>query len=276
MKCPSCSSSNTQPAHIIHAQGTRNSRSSFGGVSISNRGRISIGSGRGHSTSQSRFAAAYAPPNNKGISPFISALCAFLICYTIISVIIVGAFPQYGFLSDSLIGKFINLTVVCFSVYLARKQYIKEKVKKSNNDNEYSHLWVCKRCGCNFRDGFGGNFNNESVASSENGSMFSNTMKEKLILVALWFFGILFIIQGFIVLSQSFLGSMFSILAGIALLPIVHQKIRLYLNNNIPTAWFICACFVLIIISGFSMQASEKRALENGTARLEQVKQVAN
>lgn len=156
MKCPSCNSNNTQPAHIIHAQGTRNSRSSFGGISISNRGRISIGSGRGRSTSQSRFAAAYAPPNNKEMSPFVSALCVFLICYTMISIIILGGFPQYSALSDSLIGKFINIAVLCFSIYLARQKYIKHGIKKRKNDDEYSHLWVCKRCGYNFRNDFRG------------------------------------------------------------------------------------------------------------------------
>lgn len=117
--------------------------------------------------------------------------------------------------------------------------------------------------------------NNESAASSEDGFMFSNTIKEKIILAALWFFGIVFTIRGITILGESILGGFFMMISGMVLLPILHKRISKILNKHILTRWFVFFAFVLGILSGFSLQASEKRALENGTASPEQVKRAS-
>ena len=117
--------------------------------------------------------------------------------------------------------------------------------------------------------------NNESAASSGDGFMFSNTIKEKIILAALWFFGIVFTIRGITILGESILGGFFMMISGMVLLPILHKKISTILNKHILTRWFVVFAFVLAILSGFALQASEKRALENGTASPEQVKRAS-
>lgn len=98
-------------------------------------------------------------------------------------------------------------------------------------------------------------------------------MKEKLIIGLLWFFGIVFAIRGITLLGESFLGGVFVIISGVILLPITHKKIRQLANKNISVKWFLVAWLVLAIASGFLLRASDERALRNGTASPELVKQ---
>lgn len=100
-------------------------------------------------------------------------------------------------------------------------------------------------------------------------------MKEKLIIGLLWFFGFVFLIGGLTLFGESFMGAVFMALSGVALLPIAHNKIRQLTNKDISLKWFLVAWLVLGIASGFSLRASDERALRNGTASPELVKQEA-
>lgn len=100
-------------------------------------------------------------------------------------------------------------------------------------------------------------------------------MKEKLIIGLLWFFGLVFLVRGLTLFSESFMGAVFVTLSGVALLPIAHNKIRQLTNKDISLKWFLAAWLVLGIASGFSLRASDERALRNGTASPELVKQEA-
>lgn len=91
-------------------------------------------------------------------------------------------------------------------------------------------------------------------------------MNGKLILALLWFFGVLFIVRALPMLSESILGGLFLAIAGIILLPVFHKKIESSLGKQIQTRWFALTAFVLLLLSGFSIQSSENRALKNGTA----------
>lgn len=94
-------------------------------------------------------------------------------------------------------------------------------------------------------------------------------MNEKLILGSLWFFGILFIARSIPMLSESILGGVFLATAGVVLLPVLHKKVESSLGKQIQTRWFALVAFVLLLLSGFSIQASEDRSLKNGTASQE-------
>lgn len=90
-------------------------------------------------------------------------------------------------------------------------------------------------------------------------------MKNKLIAAFLWFFGVVFIIRGLSLLGGSFLGSIFMILAGILMLPPIQKKIT-EISPSIKGLWLGVGIFFLLGFSGMLLQASEEKALENGTA----------
>lgn len=96
-------------------------------------------------------------------------------------------------------------------------------------------------------------------------------MKEKLINGLFWFFGLLFVARSIPMLAESILGALFLMVAGIILLPIFHTKVKHALGRKIQEKWFVLFAFVLLILSGFFIQASEERALKNGTASQELV-----
>lgn len=90
-------------------------------------------------------------------------------------------------------------------------------------------------------------------------------MKNKLIAVILWFFGLVFILRGITLIGESFLGSFFMILAGILMLPPIQKKIT-EINPSIKGLWLGVGIFFLLSFSGMFLQASEEKALKNGTA----------
>jgi len=100
-------------------------------------------------------------------------------------------------------------------------------------------------------------------------------MKEKLIIGLLWFFGLVFLVRGLTLFGESFMGAVFMTLSGVALLPIAHNKIRQLTNKDVSLKWFLVVWLVLGITSGFFLRASDERALRNGTASPELVKQEA-
>jgi len=93
-------------------------------------------------------------------------------------------------------------------------------------------------------------------------------MNKKLVAGLLWFFGLVFIIRGITLMTESFLGSIFMVLAGILLLPVIQNKIVATIPSLLPK-WLGVGAFILLICSGMSLQASEERALKNGTASQE-------
>lgn len=90
-------------------------------------------------------------------------------------------------------------------------------------------------------------------------------MKNKLIAVILWFFGLVFILRGITLIGESFLGSLFMILAGILMLPPIQKKIT-EISPSIKGLWLGVGIFFLLSFSGMFLQASEEKALKNGTA----------
>ena len=97
---------------------------------------------------------------------------------------------------------------------------------------------------------------------------YGGRMKYGLITGLLWFFGILFVVRGITLIGESFLGCLFMVLAGLLLLPVVRAKISA-VNPQLQSKWLSVGVFVLLLCSGLSLQASEDRALKNGTASQE-------
>jgi hypothetical protein len=81
----------------------------------------------------------------------------------------------------------------------------------------------------------------------------------------LWFFGVLFVVRGATLISDSFLGGILMVLAGGLLLPVIQKKLVSF-NSSLQPKWLGIGAFVLLICSGMSLQASEEKALKNGTA----------
>lgn len=93
-------------------------------------------------------------------------------------------------------------------------------------------------------------------------------MKYGLITGLLWFFGVLFVVRGITLIGESFFGCLFMVLAGLLLLPVVRAKISA-VKPQLQSKWLSVGVFVLLLCSGLSLQASEDRALKNGTASQE-------
>lgn len=94
-------------------------------------------------------------------------------------------------------------------------------------------------------------------------------MNERIILIMSWLFGILIIFAGLIAFSTSLIGGIFSILAGILLLPIFQNKIDSVLNKKIMKRWFVIVALLLMVIGGSFIGKAEERALKDGTASQE-------
>lgn len=90
-------------------------------------------------------------------------------------------------------------------------------------------------------------------------------MNKKIISIIQWFFGALFVARGVTLLSDSFLGGIFMVLAGTLLLPIIQKKLVSF-NSSLQPKWLSAGAFVLLIGSGMSLQASEEQSLKNGKA----------
>ncbi|WP_119055319.1 DUF4199 domain-containing protein [Acinetobacter colistiniresistens] len=147
--CPSCGSNNTKTQQLVWMSGSRRGKSGFGGVSISNRGRITVGGGRGRSSSQSNLAASCAPPKRGMTLRTKSALVAFGV-FVVIFMILINIFPDYIFNSESFFGKLLFLSAIVASVFAARKYYVNNKGNENNLLQEYANSWICLKCGCKF------------------------------------------------------------------------------------------------------------------------------
>jgi len=90
-------------------------------------------------------------------------------------------------------------------------------------------------------------------------------VKTKIIAAILWFFGVVFIVRGITLIGESLLGSIFMILAGILLLPVIQKKIASS-NHPISPIWRGVGIFLILSLSGMFLQASEEKTLKNGTA----------
>ncbi len=90
-------------------------------------------------------------------------------------------------------------------------------------------------------------------------------MKNKLIAAFLWFFGVVFIIRGLSLLGESFLGSIFMILAGILMLPPIQKKIT-EISPSIKGLWLGVVYFSYWVFQACSFKLQKKSFKENGTA----------
>lgn len=120
----------------------------FGGVGISTSGRISVGGGRGKSSSQSNLAATCAPPK-KGISAILIVGVLFLIFWLPLlqALLSVGEAPSFiqGFFSAVLLV--LLLLLVGYGLLRLYKYLDKSNKEKIQN---YSRTWICLKCGTRF------------------------------------------------------------------------------------------------------------------------------
>lgn len=146
--CPSCNSSNTKTLSMVWSGGTRNGKSGFGGVGVSSSGRITVGGGKGSSTSQSNLAASCAPPK-KGTSAILIAGALFVMFW----LPLLGALLNVGDAPNFFHGFF---TVVLLVPLLLLMGYglirLYKHLDKSNKERmqNYSRSWICLRCGARF------------------------------------------------------------------------------------------------------------------------------
>lgn len=83
-----------------------------------------------------------------------------------------------------------------------------------------------------------------------------------------WAALVFFVVRGMTLIGESFFGCLFMVLAGLLLLPVVRAKISV-VKPQLQSKWLSVGVFVLLLCSGLSLQASEDRALKNGTASQE-------
>lgn len=63
---------------MVWLSGTRNGKSGFGGLGISTSGRVTLGGGRGRSSSQSNLATTCAPPQKSSMPKIIVGLLGIM------------------------------------------------------------------------------------------------------------------------------------------------------------------------------------------------------
>ena len=142
--CPSCNSRNTKKMQMVWAAGTRTSQRQSTGVGVSSRGTVGVGVGRGQTFSQSHLAAACAPPK-RSKTPMVVTIILLLAFWA----------PMLGNVSKGLSdGRY--MTVFFGSLLLALMSFglykLYSYLDRSNKANEeaYSRMWVCLKCGNTF------------------------------------------------------------------------------------------------------------------------------
>lgn len=133
---------------MVWSGGTRNGKSGFSGVGISTGGRITVGGGRGRSSSQSNLAATCAPPK-KGISAtlIVGVLVVMFWMPTLGALLSVGDAPNFfhGFFTVILLVPLLLL----MSYGLVKLYKYLDKSNKERMQN-YSRSWICLKCGTRF------------------------------------------------------------------------------------------------------------------------------
>jgi hypothetical protein len=135
IRCPTCDSTRVQKSSAIYEQGISRSFGKSGGIGISNRGRITVYSGRSGSTRVSRLAENNAPPSNEAVGGAVSAGCIvpFLV------LIMAGA--------DAGLAVVVSIVV---AVTLGMIVHDKTKDAHAKMLQSYEQQWYCRRCGSYF------------------------------------------------------------------------------------------------------------------------------
>lgn len=132
---------------MVWMGGTRTGKTGFTGVGLS-AGGLSIGGGKGKTSSQSHLAAACAPPKSSIMPTLIPAVLFVLFWVPLFSTII-SAFsaPRFfdGFFSFIIAAPLLAL--LSYGLYRLYK-YLNENQKKVERD--YARTWVCLKCGSKF------------------------------------------------------------------------------------------------------------------------------
>ncbi|WP_436897750.1 hypothetical protein [Acinetobacter gyllenbergii] len=84
--------------------------------------------------------------------------------------------------------------------------------------------------------------------------------------IALWFFGVTFILARFGAFLSSIVGAGLYILGGISLLPPAQRKLSSIIGKTIAVKWFVIFTLITMVIAPHIINADEQQALQNGTA----------
>ena len=148
VNCPSCNSSNTKTLSMVWSGGTRNGKSGFGGVGLSSSGRITVGGGKGSSTSQSNLAATCAPPKKSSL-PKLVIFIIFIMLWIPLFAAVVSVFSTPTFFKG--LGTFvITAPLLALLTYGLIKLYKRMSAKDKNAESNYSRTWICLRCGTRY------------------------------------------------------------------------------------------------------------------------------
>lgn len=147
-KCPNCNSSNIKTLNMVWLGGTRSGTSGFGGVGVSTSGRITVGGGRGRSSSQSNLAATCAPPQKSSMPKIIVGLLGIMFVPPLFS----GALSI--FTEPKLLHGVLNF-IVCapllgLLLWGLMKLYRKLDGNNKQAQADYARTWICLKCNTRF------------------------------------------------------------------------------------------------------------------------------
>ncbi len=146
--CPSCNSSNTKTLNMVWSGGTRNGKSGFGGVGISTSGRITVGGGRGRSSSQSNLAATCAPPKKSSLPKLVILVLVLMFWIPLFSAV-VSVFSAPTFFKG--LGTFVvTAPLLGLLTYGLIRLYRKMNATAKNAESNYARTWICLKCGSRF------------------------------------------------------------------------------------------------------------------------------
>lgn len=147
-KCPNCNSSNTKTLNMVWSSGTRNGKSGFGGLGISTSGRVTLGGGRGRSSSQSNLAATCAPPQKSSMPKIIVGLLGIMFVPPLFSgVLSIFTEPKllHGILNFVVCAPLLGLLV-----WGLMKLYRKLDGNNKQAQANYARTWICLKCNTRF------------------------------------------------------------------------------------------------------------------------------
>lgn len=147
--CPSCDSKNTKTLAMVWAGGGRQGKSGFSGISVSTSGRVSVGVGRGRSSSQSHLAASCAPPKLSSLPKIVIGVLFIIFVVPLLKGIL-SVFSEPKLL-DGILNFFICAPLLGLLIWGLIKIYKKMDAQNKAALSDYYKTWICLRCGTQFK-----------------------------------------------------------------------------------------------------------------------------